>query len=459
MIKNNGKYYLHYAAPGTEWKTYADGIYTADAPLGPFTYAEYSPFSFKPTGFISGAGHGCTFRDKAGNWWRIVTMTISVKHMFERRLGLVPVGFDADGHIRTNTEFADYPQYLPGVKADPVIDNFTGWMLLSRYKQARASSIIEDHGTLYAVDEDVRTYWSAATGDSGEWLAMDLGKACDIHAIQVNFAENGTNPRKVRGREVVLYQQYFIETSLDSLVWTLLVDKSANMKDVPHDYIELAQPAQARYVRIVNVFSPGEGKFALRDLRIFGNLDEAYRSIAANMNQVRNPANGRDATIVWDPVPGADGYVVRYGIHPFKLYNNYMVYDTNSVDVHSLNKDVTYVFEVESFDSGTEYYRGSYTGVGDRRGAGSPEGFGLGQNYPNPFNPQTRIPYELRGVQDVHLDVFSLNGRKVFTYSEDAKPAGSHEILLSVEGLPNGIYVYRLQAGESTQQRKMVVLK
>jgi len=237
------------------------------------------------------------------------------------------------------------------------------------------------------------------------------------------------------------------------------VDKSSNMKDVPHDYIELAQPAQARYVRIVNVFSPGEGKFALRDLRIFGNLDEAYRSIAANMNQVRNPANGRDATIVWDPVPGADGYVVRYGIHPFKLYNNYMVYDTNSVDVHSLNKDVTYVFEVESFDSGTEYYRGSYTGVGDRRGAGSPEGFGLGQNYPNPFNPQTRIPYELRGVQDVHLDVFSLNGRKVFTYSEDAKPAGSHEILLSVEGLPNGIYVYRLQAGESTQQRKMVVLK
>jgi hypothetical protein len=64
MIKYQGKYYLQYAAPGTEYRIYGDGIYVGDTPLGTFTYMENSPFSFKPGGFIGGAGHGHTFKDK-----------------------------------------------------------------------------------------------------------------------------------------------------------------------------------------------------------------------------------------------------------------------------------------------------------------------------------------------------------------------------------------------------------
>ena len=61
MTAHQGKYYLQYAAPGTEWKSYADGTYVSDSPSGPFTYMENSPVSYKPTGFIGGAGHGCMF--------------------------------------------------------------------------------------------------------------------------------------------------------------------------------------------------------------------------------------------------------------------------------------------------------------------------------------------------------------------------------------------------------------
>ncbi|MEI9960319.1 MAG: family 43 glycosylhydrolase [Limisphaerales bacterium] len=56
MTKRAGIYYLQYAAPGTQFKTYADGVYTATNPTGPFAYASSSPFSHKPTGFITGAG-------------------------------------------------------------------------------------------------------------------------------------------------------------------------------------------------------------------------------------------------------------------------------------------------------------------------------------------------------------------------------------------------------------------
>src|ERR1039458_2257460 len=63
----------------------ADGLYPATSPSGPFTYSQSSPFSHKPTGFITGAGHSATFADKQGHYWHIATMVISVKHQFERR--------------------------------------------------------------------------------------------------------------------------------------------------------------------------------------------------------------------------------------------------------------------------------------------------------------------------------------------------------------------------------------
>jgi xylan 1,4-beta-xylosidase len=357
MIKSNNKYYLHYAAPGTEYKTYADGIYVADSPLGPYEYAPYSPFSFKPTGFITGAGHGNTFKDKNDTYWHIGTMTISIKHMFERRLGIAPVAFDEDGHIHCNTAWGDYPQYLPGVIDDPVDSNFTGMMLLSRKKYAMASSSLENHGIENAVDEDARTYWCAQTGGPDEWIMIDLGKECSVEAVQVNFAEHNTNPAVVRGRDNLIYEQYILEESTDGMSWSVLVDKSQNIQDVPHDYIELDQPVTTRYIKLINKFTPGGGNFAIRDLRIFGNTDQAVFTTVSDHTVERDPGDGRDAFIRWTQVENADGYIINYGIAPDKLYNNYMVYDADSVAIHSLNHGVEYYFSIKAFDNGTDYYR------------------------------------------------------------------------------------------------------
>ena len=77
MTKYRGKYYLQYAAPGTECNVYADGVYVSDKPLGPFTYQPHNPFSSKPGGFITSAGHGSTIQDKYGSWWHASTMRVS----------------------------------------------------------------------------------------------------------------------------------------------------------------------------------------------------------------------------------------------------------------------------------------------------------------------------------------------------------------------------------------------
>ena len=64
MTKHDRKYYLQYACPGAEINVYADGVYIGDSPLGPFVPAESNPFSYKPGGFLPGAGHGSTMKDK-----------------------------------------------------------------------------------------------------------------------------------------------------------------------------------------------------------------------------------------------------------------------------------------------------------------------------------------------------------------------------------------------------------
>jgi beta-xylosidase len=103
MTKHNNKYYLQYGAPGTEFNVYADGVYMSDSPLGPFKYAPNNPVSYKPGGFVNGAGHGSTVVGPFNQYWHFATASISVVVNWERRLVMYPTGFDKDGLMYCNT--------------------------------------------------------------------------------------------------------------------------------------------------------------------------------------------------------------------------------------------------------------------------------------------------------------------------------------------------------------------
>jgi xylan 1,4-beta-xylosidase len=371
MVKHNGKYYLQYAAIGLEFSSYSHGVYVADNPLGPFEYSQHNPLTFKTTGYILGAGHGSTFHDKNGQLWTICMIPAFYGGRGGGEIVLFPTAVDAEGVMHSNTAFGDYPQYYPGIKENAVDNNFTGWMLLSHKKYVEVSSTLEGFAPGNAVDENFMTHWSAATGDPGEFMTIDLGKECEIYALQVNFDQHdakiafGRGPGMGMGmginRNVSMsnprYQSFTLQVSGDNKNWSMLIDKSNNTVDNRHDYTELQEPVKARYVKLTNVFTPDSGKFAVQELRIFGNPSLAKFTEVKDVMIVRNPEDHRDATLLWKPVEGADGYVVSYGIEPDKLYNNYMVYDDYTITIHSLNRDPEYYFKVEAFDSGTDYYR------------------------------------------------------------------------------------------------------
>jgi xylan 1,4-beta-xylosidase len=347
LTKYNNKYYLQYASPGTEFKTYADGVYTSDSPTGPFKYETYSPFSYKPGGFIAGAGHSGTFRDKYGNYWHVSSMSISIRHMFERRLGLFPACFDKDGVLRTFTAFGDYPTIMPERKIDFKKENlFTGWMLLSYNKKATASSSMEKFPVENAFDENIRTWWSANTGNEGEWLSVELDDKVTINAIQINFADNEA---KLQPDSKNLQYCYRILTSDDQKTWKVIVDKSNNEQDACHEYIELNKPVKARYIKIENLKVP-DGNFSVYDLRIFGKREGNAPGEVTGLTVERNSSDTRRAIVRWAKNTSATGHVVNYGTDINKLYTSVMIYNADSVRLTGLNKRVTYYFSVDAFN-------------------------------------------------------------------------------------------------------------
>jgi hypothetical protein len=88
-----------------------------------------------------------------------------------------------------------------------------------------------------------------------------------------------------------------------------------------------------------------------------------------------------------------------------------------------------------------------------------PTTFSLNQNYPNPFNPTTAISYQLPAVTFVMLQVFDVLGREVAVLVNEVRPAGKYIVRWDASGLPSGVYVCRLRAGNFVSAKKMILMK
>jgi xylan 1,4-beta-xylosidase len=373
MTKHNGKYYFQYGAPGTEFSGYADGVVASSKPLfeNVETKPQSDPLSFKPGGFSRGAGHGSTFVDNGNQYWHISTSIICVKNTWERRMGIWPTGFDKQDVMWCNTAFGDYPLYLPSYRsqidtkdtpqsvvqlnttsvAGSNAENYRPqWYLLNYKKPVTVSSTLGSFYPNNIVDESIKTYWSAKTADKGEWIQSDLGNIATVNAIQINYADQDVandHLGKINGG--AQYHQYKVYYSLDGKKWTILIDKSNNKKDVPHDYVELEKPVQAKYIRLENIHMP-TGTFAISGLRIFGNGNGEKPTTVKNLIVLRTEKDKRSAYIKWSPVDNAFAYNLYYGTAPDKLYSCIMIHDFNEYWFKAMDKNKTYYFSIEAIN-------------------------------------------------------------------------------------------------------------
>ena len=354
MTKHDGTYYLQYACPGTQFNTYGDGVYISENPLGPFTLQKSNPFSSKPGGFITGAGHGSTIADEYGNWWHASTMRISINHDFERRVGLFPAGFDADGVLYCNQNFADYPHTIPAGKFNAASQQ-PEWMLLSYKKPAAASGSAQGSSPSLAVNENCRNWWSAEEAAPGQWICVDLEKESDVRAVQVNLADEGLviefppesygDDRHTRHIETQpQISSYTLESSTDGEHWTVL---ESVHRECSNGYFEFADGIRARYIRLTGGELPYGQVLRVSGLRVFGNGNgdrpDQARASAARVDAL-------DARVRWEHVENAQGCNIRYGISPDKLYQSWLVYGADEVTLSTLIAGQEYYLCVDTFN-------------------------------------------------------------------------------------------------------------
>jgi hypothetical protein len=111
----------------------------------------------------------------------------------------------------------------------------------------------------------------------------------------------------------------------------------------------------------------------------------------------------------------------------------------------------------------------SPTGITENNGTSLPD-FRLYQNYPNPFNPTTTIKYSVpvgtspacpagRFMKFIQLKVYDILGKEIKTLVNENQPAGNYEVRFDAKDLPSGIYFYRIQSGNFSEIKKMILLK
>jgi hypothetical protein len=205
----------------------------------------------------------------------------------------------------------------------------------------------------------------------------------------------------------------------------------------------------------------------------FGNYAEPYSYTTGTPGPVvlvyppaATPGIPNSLTFVWKKAPGATSYRVQIA-----LYSNFtmMVKDTmflpdTSLAVKGLALNTIHHWRAKGMNqlgsglwSAANNFRTSVTGIETCDGP-LPSVFELSQNFPNPFNPSTAIRYALPERSHVQVTVFNTLGQPVAVLQEGWQEAGFHETQFDASRLASGVYLYRLQAGDFVQTKKLLLV-
>ncbi len=294
VFKHNGTYLLEYSASGTQWLSYASGVYTARSPLGPFTYSPRNPLLRKTTGIVTGPGHGCVVQGPDENWWVFYTIVLA-NPPGGRRIGMDPVAFDANGNMFTRGP-SETPQWGPGVVANPACNGDSGSIPLTVNKlramnqRGSFSSQRSGHEAAYALDDSNGTWWEPAEGDANPTLTVDLGSITEFESEQL-FTVDSSRIEFVAGRGRFGSPQpasqpptgsvafrYKIEASRDGQTFATILDKTGNNVTRYTEFDELT-PTECRYVRLTITDWPhlSSSPLGIMEFTVFGKPVEASR--------------------------------------------------------------------------------------------------------------------------------------------------------------------------------------
>jgi hypothetical protein len=267
MVKHDGRYYLIYAANGTEFPGYAMGTYYSDeGPLSGFVYQRRNPIVNKKEGLVRGGGHGCVVHAPDGSLWAFYTVPVACAHIYERRIGIDRIETDENGELYC-PRMTETPQYGPCLpeKGDVGMKPLTFFQRFCH----KATSAAEGRDAFYALDDSMLTWWQPADDDPEPALTVDTGAVYRVGASRILWREVGLDydagilPGPFR---------YRIEVSVNGADWTTALDAADNREDLACDS-RVFPPCAGRYVRLTILGSPRGIRPAVISFTAFGRRE------------------------------------------------------------------------------------------------------------------------------------------------------------------------------------------
>jgi hypothetical protein len=152
----------------------------------------------------------------------------------------------------------------------------------------------------------------------------------------------------------------------------------------------------------------------------------------------------RNQSATWETIGFVEGKGTTSEITNYHFFN----------DLSEINSSVKLQYRLKQID-----YNGTFSYSEIIEVEFVPENYSLSQNYPNPFNPTTNISFKLAKSTFVSLKIYNILGNEVLTLVNQVMPGGKHEIKFDAVGVPSGVYLYTITAGDFVDTKKMILMK
>jgi hypothetical protein len=260
-------------------------------------------------------------------------------------------------------------------------------------------------------------------------------------SVQLTWTDNSNNENGfIRERES-LGPDAFVAIDTASANANLFIDNTVSYATYNYRIKAYNTSGQSTYSNVAQIVVPVELTSFKASLKDAGVLLEWVTATEINNMGFEIQRNLSD---IWETIGFVEGKGTTSEITNYHFFN----------DLSEFNYSAKLQYRLKQID-----YNGAFSYSEIVEVEFIPENYSLSQNYPNPFNPTTTISFKLAKSTFVSLKVYNILGNEVLTLVNQVMPGGKHEINFDAVGVPSGVYLYTITAGDFVDTRKMILMK